>query len=201
MRRKILRLYFSSDTNSNQHSSPLNRNAPACRDAKSCVSRAMTVYHHRHIITHTHCTYLLVRRKILRLYFSSDTNSNQHSSPLNRNAPACRDAKSCVSRATHRKHKQSTTHRFKAHFLLVRRKILRLYFSKQRILICTLHPIPTPSPRNAMTDSTYRQPPHGGFAMKPCRAAVAMLSRMKRTAGAGMTHIPAVRQLRLSVSG
>ena len=102
--------------------------APASRDAKFCVSRATTVYHHRHIITHTHCTYLLVRRKILRLYFSSDTNSNQHSSPLNRNAPACRDAKSCVSRATHHKHKQSTTHRFKAHFLLVRRKILRLYF-------------------------------------------------------------------------
>ena len=121
---------------------PLHHNAPASRDAKSCVSRAMTVYHHWHIIIHTHCTDLLVRRKILRLYFS-----------------------------------------------------------KQRILICTRHPIPTPSPRNAMTDSTYRQPPHGGFAMKPCRAAVAMLSRMKRTAGAGMTHIPAVRQLRLSVSG
>ena len=102
VRRKILRLYFSSITNSNQHSSPLNRNAPASRDAKSCVSRAMTVYHHRHIITHTHCTYLLVRRKILRLYFSSITNSNQHSSPLNRNAPACRDAKSCVSQATRR---------------------------------------------------------------------------------------------------
>ena len=42
---------------------------PHSRDAISCVSRAMTAYHHRHIITHTHCTYLLVRRKILRLYF------------------------------------------------------------------------------------------------------------------------------------
>ena len=103
--------------------------APACRDAKSCVSRAI---HRKHTQSTTHrlkAHFLLVRRKILRLYFSSDTNSNQHSSPLNRNAPACRDARFCVSRATHRKHKQSTTHRFKAHFLLVRRKILRLYFS------------------------------------------------------------------------
>ena len=29
----------------------------------------MTAYHRRHIITHTHCADLLVRRKILRLYF------------------------------------------------------------------------------------------------------------------------------------
>ena len=69
VRRKILRLYFSSNTNSNPYFSSLNHNAPACRDAISCVSQAMTAYHHRHIITHTHCTDLLVRRKILRLYF------------------------------------------------------------------------------------------------------------------------------------
>ena len=69
VRRKILRLYLSSSTNSNPYSSSLNHNAPACRDAKSCVSQAMTAYHHRHIITHTHCADLLVRRKILRLYF------------------------------------------------------------------------------------------------------------------------------------
>ncbi len=102
--------------------------APASRDAKFCVSRA-TRRKHKQSTTHRFkAHFLLVRRKILRLYFSSITNSNQHSSPLNHNAPASRDAKSCVSRATHRKHKQSTTHRFKAHFLLVRRKILRLYF-------------------------------------------------------------------------
>ena len=69
VRRKILRLYFSSNTNSNPYPSSLNHNAPASRDAISCVSRAMNAYYRWHIITHTHCAYLLVRRKILRLYF------------------------------------------------------------------------------------------------------------------------------------
>ena len=140
VRRKILRLYFSSNTNSNPYSSSLNHNAPACRDAISCVSRAMTAYHHRHIITHTHCDDLLVRRKILRLYFSSSTNSNPYSSSLNHNAPACRDAISCVSRAMttyHHRHIITHTH---CTYLLVRRKILRLYFCRLRYLIALKFP-------------------------------------------------------------
>ena len=49
---------------------PHYNTAPASRDAKSCVSRAMTAYYRQHIIIHTYCADLLVRRKILRLYFS-----------------------------------------------------------------------------------------------------------------------------------
>ena len=51
-------------------STPHYNTAPASRDAKSCVSRAMTAYYRRHIIIHTYCADLLGRRKILRLYFS-----------------------------------------------------------------------------------------------------------------------------------
>ncbi len=48
---------------------PHYNTAPSSRDAKYCVSRAMAAYFRQHIIIHTHCADLLVRRKILRLYF------------------------------------------------------------------------------------------------------------------------------------
>ena len=113
-------------------STPHYNTAPASGDAKFCVSRAMTAYYRRHIITHTHCADLLGRRKILRLYFSYRTNSNQHSSPYHHIAPASRDAKSCVSRAMtayYRRHIIIHTH---CADLLGRRKILRLYFCRQQ---------------------------------------------------------------------
>ena len=111
---------------------PHYNTAPASRDAKSCVSRAMTAYHHRHIIIHTHCADLLGRRKILRLYFSSNTNSNQHSSPYHHIAPASRDAKSCVSRAMTAYYRQHIIIHTYCADLLGRRKILRLYFCRQQ---------------------------------------------------------------------
>ena len=53
----------------------------------------------RHIIASTNRASFLVRRKILRLYFGLIANYRTHLLLIIMMASACRDAKSCVSRA------------------------------------------------------------------------------------------------------
>ena len=73
--------------------------ASACRDAKFCVSRAMWRGGCLCFIPCISCASLLVRRKILRLYFVGLRWENMFFSQIIAVASACRDAKFCVSRA------------------------------------------------------------------------------------------------------
>ena len=134
--------------------------APASRDAKSCVSRADTAYFHRHTSAPQYRAKLLVRRKILRLYFICthfhwQTSTQPYRAKLTRetqdfasllylhtlslaniraaishNVPSG-DAKSCVSTLFVHTFIGKHTRCHIAQSSLVRRKILRLYF------ICT----------------------------------------------------------------
>ena len=67
--------------------------------ALTCVSRAVKPDSFRRIITPINSASLLVRRKILRLYFSLPANYRTYLLLIIMMASACRDAKSCVSRA------------------------------------------------------------------------------------------------------
>ena len=67
--------------------------------ALTCVSRAVKPDSFRRIITPINSACLLVRRKILRLYFSLPANYRTYLLLIIMMASACRDAKSCVSRA------------------------------------------------------------------------------------------------------
>ena len=73
--------------------------ASACRDARFCVSRAMWRAGCQCVTPFVYCASLLVRRKILRLYFVVLRRENMFFSQIIAVASACRDAKSCVSRA------------------------------------------------------------------------------------------------------
>ena len=69
VRRKILRLYFSMPACDIMPFPTFITMASACRDAKSCVSRPAYSNTSKQHITSKDMLLLLVRRKILRLYF------------------------------------------------------------------------------------------------------------------------------------
>ena len=64
------------------------------------VSRVVKHGNGSHFITLINSAFSLVRRKILRLYFGLPANYRTHLLLILMTAPASRDAKSCVSRAT-----------------------------------------------------------------------------------------------------
>jgi len=102
--------------------------APACRDAKSCVSRPTYSDTRKQHIANNKSIYPLVRRKILRLYFSMPACDIMPFPTFITMASACRDAKSCVSRPAYSDTRKQHIANNKSIYPLVRRKILRLYF-------------------------------------------------------------------------
>ena len=73
--------------------------APASRDAKSCVSRADTAYFHRHTYAASYSAKFPRETQNLASLLYLYTLSSAIYPDLVPTAPACRDAKSCVSRA------------------------------------------------------------------------------------------------------
>ncbi len=106
--------------------------ASACRYAKFCVSRAMWRADSLFFMPCICCAYLLVRRKILRLYLVSLRWKNMFFSQIIAVALACRDARFCVSRAMWRAGSLCFIPCIYCASLLVRRKILRLYLVSLR---------------------------------------------------------------------
>ena len=105
--------------------------AAACRDAKSCVSRATNTLTN-HILLRTFIGIVrLGRRKMLRLYFGLTAGFGIDMAM----ARTFICAKPCVSRAAHGNETSEMMCWGGMHLLLVRRKILRLYFCRQCILL------------------------------------------------------------------
>ena len=106
--------------------------ALACRDARFCVSRVEKCGNDRRIIASINVAWLLVRRKILRLYLGLQRIQSCGFPAIMTMASACRDARFCVSRVEKRGNNRHFITSINGAWLLVRRKILRLYLGSMR---------------------------------------------------------------------